>query len=222
MATADTQVNDLANGCTSSSNNAGFPLRANARNDNVPLVRVEIIDDTGCPGPAMVFPPGDNYVDLHENPGAVERIEPARRYLPLRSFLTAVNSTDSLFSSASASTQNDSHAAASAGEACEFASHTSLVFAESFLNFERDHFMDLAARLKELLERDSGDAIRTVLRISTCEFPHQNRRGFCLSIRLVAHGASAEQAEMRWGLGLARLQQALLFRARALRQQFSE
>jgi hypothetical protein len=185
-------------------------------------MRVEIIDDTeGC-GPAMVFPPGENYVDLRENPRAVDRIEPARRYPPLRNFLTAVNSTDSLFSSASASTQNDSPAALSAREACEFASHASLLFAESSLNFERDHFMDLAACLKELLERDSGNAIRAVLRILPCEFPSQNRRGFCLSIRLVAHGASVEQAEIRWGLGLARLQQALLFSARALRQQFSE
>jgi len=185
-------------------------------------MRVEIIDDTEGRGPPMVFPPGENYVDLRENPRAVKRIEPARRYRPLRSFLTAVNSADSLFSSASASTQKDSPATVSAGQACEFASHASLVFAESSLNFERDHFTDLTACLKELLERDSGDAIRTVLRISPCEFPHQNRRGFCLTIRLVAHGASAEQAEIRWGLGLARLQQALLFRARALRQQFSE
>jgi len=64
---------------------------------------------------------------------------------------------------------------------------------------------------EDLLERDSGDAIRAVLRIGTCDFPAQNRRGFCLSIRLVAQGVSAEQAEMRCGLGLARLQQALLF-----------
>jgi hypothetical protein len=185
-------------------------------------MRVDIIDDTEGRGPALVFPPGENYVDLRENPRAVERIEPARRHTPFRSFLAAVNSSDSLFSSASACTRNDSPPAGSAGEGCEFASHTSLVFAESFLNFEREHFRDLTARLKELLEHDPGDAIRAVLRISTCEFPRQNRRGFSLGICLVAHGTSAAQAEMRWGLGLARLQQALLFRSRALRQQFSE
>jgi DNA-binding PucR family transcriptional regulator len=185
-------------------------------------MRVEIIDETEDQGPAMIFPPGKNYVDLRENPRAVERIKLARRYPLLQSFLAAVNSADSLFRSASVSTQNDSRAPVSAGEACEFASQTSLVFTESSLNFERDHFLDLTACLKELLERDSGDAIRTVLRISTCEFAHENRRGFCLSIHLVARGASAEQAEIRWGLGLARLQQALLFRARALRQQFSK
>jgi hypothetical protein len=185
-------------------------------------MRVEIIDDSeGC-GPATAFPPGENYVDLRENPHAVERIALARQHMPLRNFLTVVNSAESLFASASASTQADSPATVSAGEAYEFASQARLVFAESSDNFERERYRDLTAGLKELLERDSGDAIRAVLRISSCDFPAQNRRGYCLSIRLVAHGASADQAEMRWGLGLARLQQALLFRARALRQQSGE
>jgi hypothetical protein len=185
-------------------------------------MRVETIDDTEGRGPASAFPPGENYVDLRENPHAVERIAPARQHMPLRNFLTAVNGADSLFASASAGTQADSPATVSAGEAYEFASQARLVFAESSANFELDRYTDLTAGLKELLERDSGDAIRAVLRISPCDFLAQNRRGFCLSIRLVAHGASAEQAEMRWGLGLARMQQALLFTARALRQQFGE
>ncbi len=185
-------------------------------------MRVEIIDDTEGRGPAASFPPGENYVDLRENPHAVELIAPARQYLPLRSFLTAVNSAESSFTSASASTQADSPASVSAGDAYEFASQARLVFAEPSLNFERDRYVDLTAGLKDLLERDSGDAIRAVLRIGTCDFPAKNRRGFCLSIRLVAQGVSAEQAEMRCGLGLARLQQALLFRARALRQQSGE
>jgi hypothetical protein len=187
-----------------------------------PLMRVEIIDDTEGRGPATVFPPGEDYVDLRENPRAVERIAPARQHLPLRSFLAAVNSPDSSFSSASVSTQSDSPAGVTAGEAYEFASQARLVFVEPSLNFEPDRYLDLTAGLKDLLERDSGDAMRAVLRISPCDFPAQKRRGFCLNIRLVAQGVSAEQAEMRWGLGLARVQQALLFRGRVLRQQFGE
>jgi hypothetical protein len=185
-------------------------------------MRVETIDDTEGRGPAMVFPPGKDYVDLRDDPHALERIALARQYAPLRNFLAAVNGADSLFASASTSTQADSPATVSVGEAYEFASQAGLVFAEASVNFERDRYTDLAAGLKELLERDSGDAIRAVLRISPCDFPAQNRRGFCLSIRLVAHGASAEQAEMRWGLGLARMQQALLFTARALRRELGE
>jgi hypothetical protein len=181
-------------------------------------MRVEIREDTNGQEPAMVFPPGENYLDLRENPLAIERIAEARRYLPLRSFLIAINSPESLFTSASASTQGDSSAAISIGNSHEFASRATLVFAESSLNSERDYYVELAASLKELLERDAGDTIRTVLRILRCEFPHQNLRGFCLKIHLTASGISPEQAEMRWGLGLARLQQALLFRGRALRQ----
>src|SRR6266481_2339972 len=185
-------------------------------------MRVEIIDDTEGRGPAASFPPGENYVDLRENIHAVELIVPARQYLPLRSFLTAVNSAESSFTSASASTQADSPASVSAGDAYEFASQARLVFVEPSLNFEQDRYVDLTAGLKDLLERDSGDAMRAVLRISPCDFPAQKRRGYCLNIRLVAHGVSAEQAEMRWGLGLARVQQALLFSARALCQQPGE
>jgi hypothetical protein len=185
-------------------------------------MRVEIVDDTEGRGPATAFPSAENYVDLRENPNAIERIALARQHLPLRNFLTAVNGADSFFASISCSTQADSPATVSAGEAYEFASQASLVFAESSINFERDSFRDLSAGLKELLERDSGDAIRAVLRISPCDFRSESRRGFCLSVRLVAHGASAEHAELRWGLGLARVQQALLFCARALRQQFGE
>ena len=82
--------------------------------------------------------------------------------------------------------------------------------------------MDLSSGLKELLERDTANAARAVLRISPCDFTAENRRGFCLGIRLVAEGSSAQQAELRWGLGLARIQQALLFRSRALKQQIVE
>jgi hypothetical protein len=36
---------------------------------------------------------------------------------------------------------------------------------------------------------------------------------------LVGRGGTLEQAELRWGLGVAHLQQALLFLSRAVRQQ---
>jgi len=81
--------------------------------------------------------------------------------------------------------------------------------------------VDLSSGLKELLERDTADAARATLRTSSCDFTAENRRGFCLSIRLVAEGSSTQQAELRWGLGLARIQQALLFRSRTLKQKIA-
>jgi hypothetical protein len=45
---------------------------------------------------------------------------------------------------------------------------------------------------------------------------------FSLHIELEAVGDSGEQAALRWGLGLAHLQQALLFTSRYLRQRVSQ
>jgi len=185
-------------------------------------MRVEIVEEAEGAPPASVFPPEENYFDLRANPQAIEQIAAARQYLPLRNFLASVNSAESMFTTASAATKSDLPAAVSADQAYEFASQARIVFAEPSLNWERRHYLDLSSTLKGLLERDTADATRAVLRISCCDFPAENRRGFCLDIRLVAEGGSAQQAELRWGLGLARVQQALLFRSRALKQIIAE
>jgi hypothetical protein len=179
-------------------------------------MRVEIVDDTEGRGGAAVFPPGQDYIDLREAPNRVEDIVPAREHPPLRGFLAAVNGSESDFVSIGASTRSDAPAAMVAGAAYEFASQTRLIFAEPSRNFERERYLDLAARMKQLLEHDQWDKLRVVLRLSPCDFLDPRRRGFCLGIRLVAQAASAEQAEMRWGLGLARVQQALLFSGREM------
>ncbi len=56
------------------------------------------------------------------------------------------------------------------------------------------------------------------MRISPVAFATDDD-GFCLRIILYARGETLEQARVRWGLGLARVQQALLFVARELRQE---
>ena len=182
-------------------------------------MRVEIVDDSNSAEPALSFPPVEDYFDLRENPRDIERITAARQYLPLRNFLAAVNSADSVFISVSARAQPHSPPPGSSDEAIDFSSQTSLVFADSSHNFEPDRYAELAARLKGLLERDAGDALQVIVRIAARQFMEEKRQGYSLSIHLIAQGTSAEQAEMRWGLGLARLQQALMFSARALRQQ---
>jgi hypothetical protein len=55
------------------------------------------------------------------------------------------------------------------------------------------------------------------LQILPAEFA-DGRRGFCLRLLLFSRAAAQEQAKLRWSLGVARVQQALLFLARALRQ----
>jgi hypothetical protein len=185
-------------------------------------MRVEIVEEAEVKSPASVFPPGEKYFDLRANPQAIERIAGARQYLPLRNFLASVNSEESIFATAGATTKSEMPATVSADLAHEFASQARIVFAENSLNWERRHYVDLRSGLKELLERDAADAVRAVLRISSCDFTAERRPGFCMDIRLVAEGETAPQAELRWGLGLARIQQALLFRSRTLKQQISE
>jgi hypothetical protein len=185
-------------------------------------MRVEIVEEAEGSAPGPVFPPDENYYDLHANLQAIEQIAGAQPYLPLRNFLASVNGAESIFATSSTTTKSDLPSAVSADQAHEFASQTRIVFAESSLNWERGHYVDLCSGLKELLERDAADTMRAVLRISSCDFAAENRPGYCLDIRLVAEGGSAQQAELRWGLGLARVQQALLFRSRALRQKIAE
>jgi hypothetical protein len=185
-------------------------------------VHVDIIEETGDESPAAAFPPDEDSPDLRENPQQIERMPLARRHAPLRNFLIPVNGPESILATGNIAIKSDLPSAGSSGAAQEFASQIEIVFAAPSLNWERRHYVDLCSGLKELLERDSSDSLRVALRISRCDFRAEKRSGFCLAVRLVAQGNSEQQAKLRWGLGLARLQQALLFSSRALKQQVDE
>ena len=185
-------------------------------------MRVEIVEEAEGTPPAWAFPPHADYVDLRANPQAIEQIAAVRQCPPLRNFLATINGAESIFTTSGAIAKADLPAAVSAGLAYEFASQIRMVFTDTFLNLQRKQFADLCAGLKELLERETGEATRAVLRVSCCDFTAESQPGYCLEIRLVAQGSSAQQAELRWGLGLARIQQALLFRTRVLKQKIAE
>jgi hypothetical protein len=159
---------------------------------------------------------GARHFDLHLDAGAIERIDAARQHAPLRAFLANVNTSDSIFATIGCKVWSAVEAANAEPEV--FASRIDLIFLQEATNFGRGPHEDLANRLAGLLERDSGETLRAELRISPVEFAGEDR-GFCLRIILYARGATREQAEARWGLGLARMQQALLFVARGLRHQ---
>jgi hypothetical protein len=154
--------------------------------------------------------------DLHLDATAIDRIEAARKHAPLRTFLANVNVNDSIFSSIGCKVWSTTEAAG--GKPDVFASRIDLIFLQEAANFGRGPHENLANRLSELLTREVAEALRAELRISPVEFAGEDR-GFCLRVILYARGATPEQAEVRWGLGLARLQQALLFIARGLRHQ---
>src|SRR5262249_50368984 len=75
------------------------------------------------------------------------------------------------------------------------------------------HFA-LTEKLVELL-RQSGSAEALAARICLVS----QAGGLAVQLRLEAQGGSADQARLRWALGLAHVQQALLFASRYLRQQ---
>jgi len=162
------------------------------------------------------------YLDLRDDPRALAQIEPARRHRPLQNFLAVVNSADSVFSTARCKTWLDSEGLAGEAHASEFASRIDLFFALEDFNLERSRYEELAQRLLGLLVRDPGDVVSARLCLHRCCFGAQAARGYALRVFLYARGATPGQAELRWGLGLARLQQALLFISRVIRQHLAQ
>ncbi len=184
-------------------------------------MRVDVIS---AANEALEFPwesadAAGRYLDLCETPKAIEKIPAARRHPPLRSFLAAINSGDSLFITLRSKAWPEP-AGAGSEAACEFASRIDLVFASERLQSSLAAHGDLVERLRALLTKEDESApLRAELSVVPCRFRAQGTQGCALRIVLRARGAAPEQAEMRWGLGLARIQQALLFTSRALRQQ---
>ena len=80
------------------------------------------------------------------------------------------------------------------------------------------HFTFLE-KLSELF-RNAGSAATLALKLSVINerLSDESKGGLALGLRLEATGDSVEQAELRWGLGLAHVQQGLLFASRWLRQ----
>ena len=127
----------------------------------------------------------------------------------LRSFSTAIGGDDSLFRCGSSTPQVIGDALCTA----DFA----LSLRGEELEANRQLHLTLVEKLVELL-RVAGSAETLAARI--CLAPQG--RGTALRLRLEARGSTAEQARLRWGLGVAHLQQALLFTSRYLRQRIAQ
>jgi hypothetical protein len=190
-------------------------------------MRVEAVNSLGVSGVAIEVPwsgpQGDGYLDLRENPAAITRISAAQEYSPLAGFLTVVNGAGSLFSTVRAKVWEETASQASA----EFTFHSrvDLIFARAEFNFISERYEDAVQRLVALWMKDtSGDALSVRMEILPCDYVAANtdrakkKDGAALRLTLTSRSASAEQARVRWGLGIVRVQQALLFVSRAIRQ----
>ncbi|MFZ0820872.1 MAG: hypothetical protein WAM91_12445 [Candidatus Acidiferrales bacterium] len=160
---------------------------------------------------------GEEYLDLRENPGAITQIAAARENPPLARLLLELNEEGSLFLTVRAKAWPTP--SQQAGGEDSFHSRIELIFADVRFNAMPERFEDVVGRLVELWMKDfSADTLAARLEILPCSYKASGRDGAALRISLTAHGANADQARTRWCLGLVRLQQALLFVSRAIKQ----
>lgn len=155
--------------------------------------------------------------------GAGDVAPDAAASLAVKNFLAAIDIDDSLFCVA------QPLAGPSADESAGgrvYSGDIILEFRQAEHRGQRSlHFL-LVEKLAELLrEAGSQESLATTLCLTTASIPisasgtqdNPNQKELALWIKLAAKGGSAEQALLRWGLGLAHIQQALLFTSRHLR-----
>jgi hypothetical protein len=91
------------------------------------------------------------------------------------------------------------------------------------LGGNRGLYFQLIQKLFELLKNaGSAELLSARLCLVSEKLEEGMPGGLALRVDLEAVGDSNEQATLRWGLGLAHLQQALLFTSRYLRQKTSQ
>jgi hypothetical protein len=160
---------------------------------------------------------GGEYLDLRENSGAITQICAARESPPFARVLLELNEEGSLFRTVRAKAWQASAQQSEREES--FRSRIDLIFAHDSFNYIPERFENLVRRLVELwMKESSSGTIAATLEILPCSYKATGRDGAALRITLTARGASADQARTRWGLGLIRLQQVLLFVSRAMKQ----
>ena len=172
-------------------------------------MRVSVTNDSG----QACSVSGPERLDLREKPAGIEHIDAARRYATFRGLLLNLNSDESPFTTFGCKVWIED---VEGDEPSVFASRIDLVISQGE-RLSRAQYDEMASRLAGLLEREPGDAVWAELHISPAQFAG-GFKGFCFRLLLFARGAKQDQAQLRWSLGVARVQQALLFLARAIRQ----
>jgi hypothetical protein len=149
---------------------------------------------------------------------ALPCVDDAGWELALRAFSAAIASDDSLFT---CEVRAARPTGASGVSVC--AGDFVLWFRSANLGSNRRLHFSLIKKLVELLN-EAGSADSLAIRICLISEGAVETRpaGFALRLRLEARGNLSEQAGLRWGLGVARVQQALLFTSRYLRQQIAQ
>ena len=148
--------------------------------------------------------------------------------LAVKNFLAAIESDDSLFCVAQPL----------GGPSADESEGGRIYFGDIVLEFRHAehsrqrslHFLLLEKLVELLKEAGSQESLATTLCLTTASISvgtsesqaEPRQKELALWIRLAAKGDSAEQAQLRWGLGLAHIQQALLFTSRHLRLRLTQ
>jgi hypothetical protein len=140
--------------------------------------------------------------------------------LAIKSFLGAIESDDSLFCLIEPM-EGPSAAGAAGGRICS--GDIVLEFRQAELRRQKSLHFVLVEKLIELL-KDAGspETLEATLSLVSGKQGQPNPKELVLWVRLAAKGESPEQALLRWGLGLAHIQQALLFTSRHLRMHLTQ
>jgi hypothetical protein len=138
----------------------------------------------------------------------------------LQVLLQAVNGEESFFRISLCETPQESGRDSSGHD--QFSGSFLLMFSDEALNQQREQYFALLESLRELLAKaGSEDSLEARLGLAKSAGPGDQAAAYSLYLQLISRGESAAQAELRWGLGVAHFQQAVLFSARLLRKKLS-
>jgi hypothetical protein len=139
--------------------------------------------------------------------------------LAIKSFLAAIESDDSLFCLVEPLGGPSTDGAG--GRICS--GDIVLEFRQAELRRQKSLHFVLIEKLIELL-KDAGsqETLAATLSLVPGKQGQPNPQALVLWVRLAAKGDSPEQALLRWGLGLAHIQKALLFTSRHLRMHLTQ
>ena len=140
--------------------------------------------------------------------------------LAIKSFLAAMESDDSLFCLIGP-IGGPSADGTAGGRICS--GDIVLEFRQAELRRQKSlHFLLIEKLIELLKDAGSPETLEATLSLGPGKQGQPNQKELVLWVRLAAKGESPEQALLRWGLGLAHLQQALLFTSRHLRMHLTQ
>jgi hypothetical protein len=140
--------------------------------------------------------------------------------LAIKSFLAAMESDDSLFCLIEP-IEGPSADGAAGRSVCS--GDIVLEFRQAELKRQKSlHFLLIEKLIELLKDAGSQETLKATLSLVSGKQEQPNPKELVLWMRLDAKGDSPEQALLRWGLGLAHIQQALLFTSRHLRMHLAQ